>query len=160
MQTRSKMLLAAAGLLAVLLVVYVAATRPGPTDQEKIAAQTEVLRAAAENHSASQAMSVVSADYHDSLVSNTDQLNLFLRRTMGQGGAVQVQFINPVVTIQGDTATSQGHLRAASVQGGAVLADQDITLHWRRESGHRMLVFPDSVWRLISADYTAPGFGD
>ena len=160
MQPRSKMLLASAGILAAVLVIYIAATRPGPSDSALIAAQTETLRTAAERHSVSQVMSVVSADYQDTLLSNTDQLKFFLRRVVGQAGPVRVEFTNPVVTIEGETATSKGHLRAISAQGDAVLTDQDVTLHWKRESGHKLLVFPSPVWRLTSADYQAPGLSD
>jgi hypothetical protein len=159
LQPRSKMLLAAAGVLTVLLIVYIIATRPGQSDNELIAAQTETLRTAAERHSVSQVMSVVSAEYHDSMLSNTDQLNFFLRRVVGQAGPVTVQFDSPIVTIEGDTAISRGHLRAVSSQGGGVLTDQDVTLHWKRETGHKLLVFPTPVWRLTNAEYQAPGMG-
>ena len=105
-------------------------------------------------------MSVVSVDYHDSNVSNTDQLNFLLRRVVGEAGPVTVQFENTAVTIDGDTATSTGHLHVVSDQnGGAVLADQDVTMHWTRETGHKLLVFPTPVWRLTSADYQATGLG-
>ncbi|BDI32149.1 hypothetical protein CCAX7_42000 [Capsulimonas corticalis] len=160
MQQRSKILLAAAGVLTAVLGVYLIASRPAPSDNEMIDAQTQTLIEGAERHSVSQVMSVVSAEYHDATVSNTDQLNFFLRRVVGQAGPVDVQFFSPIVTIEGDTATSKGHLHAVSAPGGAVLTDQDVTLHWKRETGHRLLVFPTPVWRLTSAEYQAPGLSD
>ena len=65
----------------------------------------------------------------------------------------------PVISVQGDTATSTSHLRIATAADNRVVYDHDVTLQWAREDGNRLGVIPTKVWRVVSADYGG-GFGE
>jgi len=161
MKQSSKTLLGLAVLLALALAVFLVWNQKPPPDRDQILSQLEVARAAAEAHSAGGILTIVSADYHDPLFNN-DRLALFLRKTVNSKSneAVRVTLTSPDVKVQGNTATTTGHLTVASPGGTPILYDSDVTLHWKQEEGHRLLIFPAKVWRVTSADYNLGGLGE
>lgn len=160
MQQRSKRLLAAAAILAVALVLYLIATAPQPSPQDQITANIETARAGVERRSASQVLTVVSADYKDAAIANTDQLHVLLIRTFRNSGPLAVSSAGNTITVTGDTARSVTHVTVKAADGGTTYFDGNIVLDWKREPSKRLLVFPSSTWRVVSAEYpNMPGFG-
>ena len=161
MKQSSKTLLGLAVLLALALAAFLIWNQKPPSDREQILAQLEAARAAAEAHSAGGIMQIVSADYHDPLFNN-DRLALFLRKTVNSKNseAVRVALTPPNVQAQGETATTTSHLTVVSTATNQTQYEGDVTLHWKREDGHRLLVFPAKVWRVVSADYNMGGLGE
>ncbi len=160
MSTSSKRALLVAGLLALALFAAVLLRLPGPSDTDQILAQMESARAAAQRHDVGGIMKIVSADYHGSTSfdSDVDQLHFFLVRFVGRSDdPVQVTLAPPGVQVHGDTADTVGQVTVRSTNGGQTLYDQPVTLHWRRESGTKWLVFPAKVWRIVGSQFTPPG---
>ena len=162
MKPSSKRLLSIVALLAVALVTTVLLRRPVLSDQDQILAQMQSAAAAAEHHDVGAIMKIVSAHYHGStgFDSNVDQLNFFLRRIARNQGTATVTLGTPGVQVHGDTADSVGQVTVRPSDGGQPYYDQPVTLHWKREDGTKWLVFPAKVWRVVGAEYPAPGLGD
>ena len=158
MKSSSKLLLAVAGLLALIIVGFVLLRAPDVPDQTQITTQLETARAAAERHDVGGVMRIVSAHYHDANVPSPVQLRFLLGKVQGSD-PVRVTLSPPTVAIQGDTAVSQCRLRVAAADGSRLVYDHDVTIHWAREDGTRFGVLPTKVWRAVSADYGSP-FGD
>ncbi len=159
MQQSSKIALTVAGLIVIALILFFALRQPQLSDQEQIAAQMDTARNAAMHHDTRGIMSVISADYKGQTPAdgNVDELHLLLSRALGKAGALDVALSTPSTSIQGDTATSTTHLSVRTREDGATRYDQNVTLHWKREDGTRLLLFPAKVWRIVSADFPAPG---
>ncbi len=158
MQKSSRAALTLAAILAAVLVVYFVLRQPQPSDQEQIVAQMEAARAAAERHDAGGMMRVISADYKGATPAdgNVDELHFFLSRNIGKSGPVDVALAPPSINLQGDTATSVSRLTVRTRDDNMARYDQTITLHWKRESGYRLLVVPTTVWRVVRADFPYP----
>lgn len=156
MQSSSKRALGLVVVLVLVLVGYLALRQPPVPDQDQIAAQLEAARAAAEAHDSGGVMKIISADFKGpEYISNTDSLHFALGRALNQSGRIRVTFSPPSVVVQGDTATS-ACVWTVRDKTGQTLFNQPITLHWRREDGHRLLVLPARVWRVIGTDYQGP----
>jgi len=157
-KTSSKRLLGLATLLVLALIGFLL-LRPTPVpDRAQITQQIEAARAAGERHDVGGIMAVFSEHYHDANVPSPIQLRFLLSKIQGNPPTpIQIVQSAPVIDIQGDTATSTGHLRVVSSASGRVLYDHDIILQWRREDGNRLLVIPTKVWRVVSADYGSFG---
>jgi len=162
MRPSSKRVLVVAAALAVALVITILLRLPVPSDQDQILAQLESARAAGERHDVRGIMQVISADYHGntSFDSNVDELHYFLSRVVGREGRVMVTLSPPSVQVHGDTADSVSQVTVRPREGGPALYDKPVALHWKKEDGTRWLVFPTKVWRVVGADYSAPGGGD
>lgn len=156
MKSSTKALLWLALLLSVVAVVLFLAFQPMPPDQIQIASRLEQARAAGERQDINGVMQIVSEKYHDSNIPSPVQLRFLLNKMMG-GQTVQINQSIPVVSLQGDTATSVSHLHVVTVPDGRVVYDHDVTMQWNREDGAKFLVVPTKVWRVESADYG--GFG-
>lgn len=158
MQQSSKAALAIAAALVLALVMFFALRQPAPSDQQQIVAQMDAARTAAVHHDTRGIMSVISADYKGQTPAdgNVDELHLLLSRSLGKSGSLDVALAVPSVTVQGDTATSRTHLSVRTRADNLARYDQDVTLHWRREDGTRLLVFPAKVWRIVGANFPAP----
>lgn len=162
MKPSSKALLGVAMLLSLALAAFLILHQNSPSDRDQILSQLEVARAAAQAHDANGILKIVSADYHDALLFDTnDRLALGLRQIVKgkNSGNVQVTLTPPDVKVEGETATSTSHLTVASPGGTSTFYDSDVTLHWKQEEGRRMLIFPAKVWRVTSADYNAGALG-
>lgn len=161
MKTQSKRLLAVAVALGIALVIYVIATAPLPPDQQQITDAIETARSAAQSRSAGGVMSVISDQYHDSNIANVDQLHVFLMRGLHNSGAIDVSATDTTITVHGDTADSTSLVSIKSVDGNATLFDSRVVVHWKREPAYRLLFFPTTTWRIVSADYSGvPDLGD
>ena len=159
MRPSSKMLLGVAVVLALglFLALYLSAAKP--TDRDQIASQMEAIRDAAHVRSVSGLMRVVSADYHDNeLADNVDQAHVLLGRAMRNVQQADTSVNKSSIVVTGDTATSSVAVNATLRGGGSY--QSTITLHWRRTPTHRLLVFPDTVWQVSSADYHATDLGE
>jgi len=158
MQKSSRIALTLAALLVVVLAAYFVVRQPQPSDQEQIMAQMDAARAAAERHDAGGIMKIISADYKGGTPAdgNVDELHFFLSRNIGKAGPVDVTLAPPSITLQGDAATSVSHLTVRTRDDNMARYDQNITLHWKRESGYRLLVVPTAVWRVVKADFPYP----
>ena len=152
MKTSSKVLLGLALLLALGVAGVIVLRAPTVPDQVQIASQLEAARAAGEAHNVSGIMRVVSDHYHDANVPSPVQLRFLLNKVQGSE-AVRVTQSVPVISVQGDTATSTSHLRVVTAADNQVRYDGDVTVHWAREDGNRLGVIPTKVWRAVSADY-------
>ena len=152
MRSSSKALLWVALLLGLIVVGVVVLRAPAVPDQVQITDQLEAARAAGEAHDVNGVMRIVSENYHDSNVPSPVQLRFLLNRVQGNE-AVRITQSVPVVSVQGDTATSTSHLRIATTMDNRVVYDHDIKLQWAREDGNRLGVIPTKVWRVVSADY-------
>ncbi len=159
MQRSSQGALAIAGIIIVALILFFMLHQPQPSDQEQIVAQMDAARNAADHHDTSAIMKVISADYkgQTALDGNVDGLHLLLSRSLGKAGALDVILTPPLVSVHSDTATSQSHLTVRTREDSVIRYDQDVTLHWKHEDGTRLLVFPTKVWRIVGADFPAPG---
>jgi hypothetical protein len=155
MQQRSKNLLVTAAVLAVVLTVYLVATAPVPPDKDQIASAIDSATAAAQRRSANGVMTYVSEDYHDTALSNVEQLHYLLGHALRNAGPISVETSTASITVQGDTAQSVCHV-IVRPQNGPPSFDSNIDLTWRKEPARRLLVFPTTTWRIISAEY--PGF--
>jgi len=158
MQQSSKRVLAIAGVIVVALILFFVLHQPQPSDQEQIVAQMDAARSAATRHDTSGIMKVISADYKGQTPAdgNVDELHLLLSRSLGKAGALDIALTPPAISVQGDTATSRSHLTVRTREDGNLRYDQNVTLHWKREDGTRLLVFPAQVWRIVGADFPAP----
>ena len=145
--------------LAIALVggVLFLALQPMPPDQTQIASQLEQARAAGERRDINGVMQIISENYHDSNIPSPVQLRFLLNKMMGNED-VQINQSIPVVSVQGDSATSVSHLHIVTVPDGRVVYDHDVTMQWKREDGAKFLVVPTKVWHVVSADYGGLGF--
>ena len=109
MKQSSKALLWLALLLAMTVIGAVLFFLPSPPDEVQITNQLEATRAAGEHHDIGGVMKIISEKYQDSNGLNPISLRAYLNR-YGSGQPVQVTQSIPVVSIQGDTATSTSHL--------------------------------------------------
>ncbi len=158
MQQSSKTVLGIAGVIVVALVLFFVLHQPQPSDQEQIVAQMEAARNAASHHDTRGVMKEISADYKGQTPAdgNVDELHLLLSRSLGKGGALEVALSPPAISAQGDTATSRSRLQVRTRDDSAVHYDQNVTLHWKREDGTRLLIFPAKVWRIVGAEFPSP----
>lgn len=157
MRSSSKLALGLVVVLALALVGSLALRQPPVPDQDQIAAQLESARAAAEAHDSGGIMKIISADFQGPApISNVDSLHFALGRVLRQSGRVSVAFSPPDVAVRGDTATSASVLTVRSAETGQTLFSRPVTLDWRREDGHRLLVLPAKVWRVTGTDYQGP----
>ena len=152
MKSSSKALLGIALALGLIALGVVLLRAPNVPDQVQITNQLEAARAAGEAHDVSGVMRIISDKYHDSNVPSPVHLRFLLNKVQGNE-AVRVTQSIPVVSVQGDTATSTSHLRIATATGDRVVYDHDVTIQWAREDGNRLGVIPTKVWRAVSADY-------
>ena len=152
MKFSSKILLGLALLLGLIVAGVILLRAPNVPDQVQITDQLEAARAAGEAHDVGGVMRIVSEKYHDADVSSPTQLRFLLNKMQGDA-AIRVTQSIPVVSVQGDTATSMSHLRIVSASGRRILYEHDVTFHWAREDGTRLGVIPTKVWRVVSADY-------
>lgn len=152
MRSSSITLLWLAAVLGAIVVAVVLLRAPSLPDQVQITNQLEAARAAGEAHDINGVMGIISEHYHDPNVPSPVQLRFLLNRVQGNAPVTITQSI-PVVSVQGDTATSTSHLRIVSAADGRVVYDHDVTLQWARENGNRLGVIPTKVWRVVSADY-------
>ncbi len=157
MKSSSKALLWLALLLAFIGIVLVLLFQPTPPAQTQIAAQLEAARAAGERGDVSGVMQIFSEKYHDSNIPGPVQLRFILNKMMQGNGSAQITQSIPVISLQGDTATSTSHLRVVTTPENRVVYDRDVTMQWKREEGTKFWVVPTKVWRVVSADYG--GFG-
>lgn len=160
MKRSSKALLWLAQFLVLIIIGLVVFLQPTPPDQTQISQQLEAARAAGEAHDVNGIMRMISDKYHDPNVPSLVQLRFILNRYLRGSEPVQVTQSIPVMSITGDTAISTSHLRVVSTADNRVLYDHDVTLHWTREDGTRLLIMPTKVWRVTSADYGFSLLGD
>lgn len=154
MQPSSKRALGIVAVLVLALIAYFALRQPPVSDQDQIAAQLQAAAAAAQNHNSGGIMNVISADYKGpSPITNTDSLHFFLGRILRDSGAVQVAFSPPNVVVTGDTAASTSQLTVRDRDTGQVRFDEPVTINWKREDGHRLLILPTKVWRVVGTTY-------
>jgi hypothetical protein len=153
MQEKSKRLLGAAVILGIGLAIYLMATAPLPSDQDQIASAIETARSAVQSRKASGVLTVVSADYHDPVIANVDQLHAYLIHAFRNSGPITVQTSANTITVHGNTAQSVSHVTLKGANNGDSYFDGNITLTWKREPARRFLVFPTTTWRVVSADY-------
>lgn len=152
MKFSSKALLGVALLLGLIVLSVVLLRAPDVPDQVQITDQLESARAAAEAHDIGGVMRIVSDHYHDSNVPSPVQLRFLLNKVQGDG-AIRVTQSIPVVSVQGDAATSTSHLRIVTGRDNRVVYEHDVKISWAREDGNRLGVIPTKVWRAVSADY-------
>ncbi len=152
MKSSSKALLGVALVLGLIALGVVLLRAPNVPDQVQIIDQLEAARAAGEAHDVNGVMRIVSDKYHDSNVPSPVQLRFLLNRVQGNA-AVRVTQSIPVVSVQGNTATSTSHLRIATAADNRVVYDHDVTIQWAREDGNRLGVIPTKVWRVVGAEY-------
>jgi hypothetical protein len=158
MKSSSKALLVIAFVLGLIALGMVLLRAPDVPDQVQITNQLETARAAGEAHDVNGVMRIVSSKFHSSDIPSPIQLRFLLNRVQGNE-AVRVTQSIPVVSVQGDTATSTSHLRIARAADNQVVYDHDVTIQWAREDGNRLGVIPTKVWRAVSAD-VGNFFGD
>ena len=151
MKSSSKVLLALALALGLIVAGIILLRAPNVPDQVQITDQLEAARAAGEAHDVSGIMRIVSEKYHDANGANPVQLRFLLNKAQGNE-AVRITQSIPLVSVQGDAATSTSHVRVVTADN-RVLYDQNMTLHWAREDGSRLGVIPAKVWRVVNADY-------
>ena len=145
--------------LIVLGVVILQAVRPAPRvpDSVQIASQLEEARTAVESRDILAVTQIVSHKYHEPKASRRTQvrahapLSSLLYKLQGSDG-VRVTQTAPIITVQGDVATSTSHVRITMPPADRVIYDGDVTIHWAREDGTRLWVVPAKVWRAVSAD--------
>ena len=159
MRTSSKVLIAV--IVAAVAILVVLSLRPKPlSPQAQITAQTDSAIAAANRHNAGGVMAIISAHYHDDNGYNTDLIHTILIRAMRGEAAQRVSLTGDMITVHGDTATSQGYLTVQDRQSGHMLYSHQITLQWQKEPARSYLIFPTDVWRVVGASYGSPGDSD
>ena len=151
MKSSSKVLLGVALLLGLIVLGVVLLRAPDVPDQVQITDQLEAARAAGEAHDVGGVMRIVSDKFHSADIPSPVQLRFLLNRAEGNE-AIRVTQSIPLVSVQGDAATSTSHVRVVTADN-RVLYDQNMTLHWAREDGNRLGVIPAKVWRVVDADY-------
>lgn len=160
MQTKSKRLLTAAAVLMIALVIYLFATAPLPPDQKQISDAIENARAAVQRRSSTGVMSVVSDTYKDDNFANVEQLHFVLGHAFHSSGPIAVTVDGTSILVHGDSAQSTSDLTIKSLDG-TTWCDCNVNLTWKRESTHRLLFFPSTAWRVVSASYPGmPSVGD
>lgn len=152
MKKSSKIRLATALGLAVVLAVFLFLRQPGPPDAVQIQAQIAAAEAAASQRNASGVMRIVSGEYKDGHL-NGDQLRLLLIRAFRDSGPIQVTVSPARIHVEGESADSTSTITVRSGDNSQAAFNKAVTLHWRREEGRRLLVFPAHVWRVVGADY-------
>jgi len=151
-KSSSKALLWVAALLGLIVAGVVLLRAPNVPDQVQIADQLEAARAAGEAHDVNGVMHIISEHYHDPNVPSPVQLRFLLNKVQGNNPVTITQSL-PVISVQGDMATSTSHLRIVSAVDNRVIYDHDVTAQWAREDGNRLGVIPTKVWRVVNADY-------
>ncbi len=151
MKTSSKILLGLAFALGLAALGIVLLRAPTVPDQVQITNQLEAARAAGEAHDVGGIMRIISAKYHDPNVPSPVQLRFLLNKVQGNEPVRVTQSI-PVISVQGDAATSTSHLRVTTGEG-RVVYDHDVTIQWAHEDGNRLGFLPTKVWRAVGADY-------
>ena len=151
MKSSSKVLLALALVFGLIVAGVILLRAPDVPDQVQITNQLEAARAAGEAHDVGGIMRIVSDKYHDSNGASPVQLRLLLNKVEGNE-AVRVTQSIPVISVQGDMATSTSHLRVVTADNQK-LYDRDVRITWAREDGTRLGVISTKVWRVVSADY-------
>jgi hypothetical protein len=152
MKPASKILLSAALFLLLVIAAVVVLHQPAVDDRVQIGNQLEAARAAGERHDVGGIMRIVSEKYHDPNVPSPIQLRFLLNKVQGNEAVIVTQSL-PVITVNGDTATSTSRLRVVAATGSSVVYDHDVTIQWVREDSTRLWVIPTKVWRAVSADY-------
>lgn len=155
MKSSSKILLGIALLLSLIVAGFFLLRTPEIPDNVQIATQLEAARAAGERHDVNGIMRIVSQHYHDPNVPSPIQLRFLLNKVQGNGSVRVTQSI-PIISVQGDTATSTSHLTITTTLDSRVVYDHDVTIQWAREDGTRLGVIPTKIWRAVSADYSSP----
>jgi hypothetical protein len=158
MKQSSKYLIGLALGLALVGIFLFLKYQPSLPDQTQIAAQLEAARAAGERRDIGGVMKIISEKYHDSNVPSPIQLRFLLNKVAQGDGSVLITQSIPVIALDGDKATSTNHLRINTSPDGRVVYDHDVTMHWQREDGTKLLVVPIKIWRVVSADYGGFGF--
>ncbi|HEX5323208.1 MAG TPA: hypothetical protein VFW40_05430 [Capsulimonadaceae bacterium] len=156
MRISSKVLLAIVVVAVVALLVISHRSAP-PSDQAQIAAQTASALAAANRHNVYGVMGIISANYHDENGYTNDFVHTLLIRAMRGAPTERVTLSGQEISVQGDTASSQGYLDIQDAQSGRTLYSQEITLQWQKEPARSFIVFPTHVWRIVSASYGSIG---
>jgi len=151
LKSSSKILLGIALMLGLIVLGVVLLRAPNVPDQVQVTDQLEAARAAGEAHDVGGVMRIVSDKYHDSNVPSPVQLRFLLNKVQGNE-PVRVTQSLPVVSVQGDTATSTSHLRITAAEGRVVF-EHDVKIQWAHEDGNRLGVIPTKVWRIVNADY-------
>ncbi len=152
MKKSSKISLATALGLAVVLAVFLFLRQPGPPDAVQIQAQLTAAQDAAARRDAGGVLRIISGRYRDSHL-NGDQLRLLLFRALRDSGPIDVTVSTPQIHVEGESADSTSTITVRSRDNSQTAFNKAVTLHWRREEGHRLLVFPTHVWRVVGADY-------
>ena len=158
MKQSSKYLIGLALGLALVGIFLFLKYQPPLPDQTQIAAQLEAARAAWERRDVGAVMKIISERYHDSTVPSPIQLRFLLNKVAQGDGSAKITQSIPVIALEGDTATSTSHLQIVTSPDGRVVYDHDVTMHWQREDGTKLLIVPIKVWRVVSADYGGFGF--
>jgi len=156
MKASSKALLGVALMLGLIALGVAVLRAPDVPDQVQITDQLEAARAAGEAHDINGVMRIVSDKFHSSDIPSPIQLRFLLNRVQGNKGVRVTQSI-PVVSVQGNMATSTSHLRIATTADNQVVYNHDVTIQWAREDGTRLGVIPTKVWRAVHADFGMDG---
>jgi hypothetical protein len=152
-------LLGVAAILASALGIGLYLAAPKPSDADQIAQQMGSIQSAARLRSTSGLMDVVSADYHDdAFCNNVDQLRILLLHGIRNTQSLDTDVDRGTIAVAGNTATSKVRVNGTDQTGSAF--QQDVILHWQKEPSHRLLIFPDTTWQVVSAEYRAAAGSD
>jgi hypothetical protein len=155
MRTSSRIAIVVLVCCAVAFVVMLCRPSNVP-DTQQIGDQLASAVQGANQHSIGRIMGILSSDYHDYNQMGSDGIRYALSSAMRNAPSFSVTDTQPVIDITGNTATSQSTL-TIRIQGdsGPIQISRPISLRWKKEQAYRLLLFPTTVWRVISADYGA-----
>jgi hypothetical protein len=151
MQTQSKIVLGIVALIVLFALLSKAFAPDTTPDDVQIDNQLSTAAAAANNKDVGKLMSIVSDNYTDSASNNRLQLNVLLRRALGNVQNLKVTVIPATITVTGNQAISQGNITITG--DNQTMFSRSVTLVWKKEETRRYLVIPDKIWRVTRSSY-------
>jgi len=98
-------------------------------------------------------MSVVSDDYRDDNNLDSYLLRALLGDAFRDDPGLTVSITPAVVSVTGLTATSDCTISVVDHDAQNDQYTRNFHLSWRKEQTYRFLVFPTTVWHVVSGDY-------
>src|SRR5579883_3044542 len=132
MRTSSKIFLLVIAIAVVVLLIVTHHSVP-QSPEAQIASQINTAVAAANRNDANGVMSIISAHYHDENGYTNDLIHGLLIHAMRGRPSDRVSLTGNDITVQGDTATSEGYLLVVDAQSGRSLYSRQISLRWQKE---------------------------
>jgi hypothetical protein len=124
--------------------------RPAESEEEEIAALIQRGETGVERKKTSEAMSIVSKDYKDSIGMTYGMMRIRVADALNSAERPDVTITQSAIRTSGDEATMRFHVRVVDRRNDSTLFEHDLTINLRKEKPHRYLIFTSHEWRVTS----------